>query len=129
MSGSESFETSIAPWLAVSDAQEAVDFYRSAFGAVEVDRLEDHGRVVVAQLSVMGAAFWVQEDADASPVAPGVGSVRMILSMEDPDLVFDRAVAAGATVVAQVHEEHGWRSGRITDPFGHDWEVSRKLPS
>ena len=36
MSGSESFETSIAPWLAVSDAQEAVDFYRSAFGAVEV---------------------------------------------------------------------------------------------
>ena len=53
----------------------------------------------------------------------------MILSMEDPDLVFDRAVAAGATVVAQVHEEHGWRSGRITDPFGHDWEVSRRLPS
>lgn len=51
MSGSESFETSIAPWLAVSDAQEAVDFYRSALGAVEVDRLEDHGRVVVAQLS------------------------------------------------------------------------------
>lgn len=129
MCGSESFETSIAPWLAVSDAQEAVDFYRSAFGAVEVERLEDHGRVVVAQLSVMGAAFWVQEDADASPIAPGVGSVRMILSMEDPDLVFDRAVAAGATVVAQVHEEHGWRSGRITDPFGHDWEVSRQLPS
>jgi PhnB protein len=129
MCGSESFETSIAPWLAVSDAQEAVDFYRSAFGAVEVERLEDHGRVVVAQLSVMGAAFWVQEDADASPIAPGVGSVRMILSMEDPDLVFDRAVAAGATVVAQVHEEHGWRSGRITDPFGHDWEVSRRLPS
>ena len=129
MSRSESFETSIAPWLAVSDAQEAVDFYGSALGAVEVDRLEDHGRVVVAQLSVMGAVFWVQEDADASPVAPGVGSVRMILSVEDPDPVFDRAVAAGATVVAQVHEEHGWRSGRITDPFGHDWEVSRQLPS
>jgi len=129
MNGSESFETSIAPWLAVSDAQEAVDFYRSALGAVEVDRLEDHGRVVVAQLSVGGAAFWVQEDADASPVAPGVGSVRMILSVEDPDSVFDQAVAAGATVVAHVHEEHGWRTGRITDPFGHDWEISRQLPS
>jgi PhnB protein len=129
MNGSESFETSIAPWLAVSDAQEAVDFYRSAFGAVEVDRLEDHGRVVVAQLSVGGAAFWVQEDADASPVAPGVGSVRMILSVEDPDSVFYQAVAAGATVVAHVHEEHDWRTGRITDPFGHDWEVSRRLPA
>jgi len=129
MSGSESFETSIAPWLAVNDAQEAVDFYRAAFGAVDVYSLDDHGRVVVAQLSVGGAAFWVQEDADASPDAPGVGSVRMILSVEDPDPVFDRAVAAGATVVAQVHEEHGWRTGRITDPFGHDWEVSRQLPS
>jgi PhnB protein len=129
MNGSESFETSIAPWLAVSDAQEAVDFYRAAFGAVDMYSLDDHGRVVVAQLSVGGAAFWVQEDADASLDAPGVGSVRMILSVEDPDPVFDRAVAAGATVVAQVHEEHGWRTGRITDPFGHDWEVSRQLPS
>ena len=129
MSGSESFETSIAPWLAVSDAQEAVDFYRSAFGAVDVYSLEDHGRVVVAQLSVAGAAFWVQEDPDSSPDVPGVGTVRMILSVEDPDRVFDAAVAAGATVVAQVHEEHGWRTGRITDPFGHDWEVSRQLPS
>jgi len=128
-SGSEPFETSIAPWLAVNDAQKAVDFYRAAFGAVDVYTLEDRGRVVVAQLSVGGAALWVQEDADASPLAPGVGSVRMILSVEDPDLVFDRAVAAGATVVAQVHEEHGWRTGRITDPFGHDWEVSRQLPS
>jgi PhnB protein len=129
MNGSESFETSIAPWLAVSDAQEAVDFYRSAFGAVDVYTLDDRGRVVVAQLSVGGAAFWVQEDADASPVAPGVGSVRMILSVEDPDSVFYQAVAAGATVVAHVHEEHGWRTGRITDPFGHDWEVSRRLPA
>ena len=128
-SGSEPFETSIAPWLAVNDAQKAVDFYRAAFGAVDVYTLEDRGRVVVAQLSVGGAALWVQEDADASPLAPGVGSVRMILSVEDPDLVFDRAVAAGGTVVAQVHEEHGWRTGRITDPFGHDWEISRQLPS
>ena len=128
-SGSEPFETSIAPWLAVNDAQKAVDFYRAAFGAVDMYTLEDRGRVVVAQLSVGGAALWVQEDADASPLAPGVGSVRMILSVEDPDPVFDRAVAAGATVVAHVHEEHGWRTGRITDPFGHDWEISRQLPS
>jgi PhnB protein len=117
--GPEPFETSIAPWLAVNDAQKAVDFYRAAFGAVDVYSLDDHGRVVVAQLSV----------GDASPVAPGVGSVRMILAVEDPDPVFDQAVAAGATVVAHVHEEHGWRTGRITDPFGHDWEVSRQLPA
>ena len=121
-------ETTIAPWLAVRDAQEAVAFYRAAFGAAEVYRLEgDDGRVVVARLAIDGATFWIQEDLDASPQVPGVGSVRMIVSVDDPDALFDRAVVAGGTVVADVHEEHGWRSGRITDPFGHDWELSRQL--
>jgi PhnB protein len=51
----------------------------------------------------------------------------MILSVEDPDALFERAVGAGAAAVAPVHDEHGWRTGRLTDPFGHDWEVSRRL--
>jgi PhnB protein len=126
--GSDASTTAIEPWLAVPDAREALDFYRNAFGAVEAYRLDDDdGRPVVAQLSIGGAAFWIQDDADASPVAPGVGSVRMILSVEDPDALFERAVGAGAAVVAPVHNEHGWRTGRLTDPFGHDWEVSRRL--
>ena len=50
----------------------------------------------------------------------------MVLSVEDPDAMFDRSVEAGAVIVAGVHEEHGWRTGRITDPFGHDWEISRQ---
>jgi PhnB protein len=125
---SDTSTTAIEPWLAVPDAREALDFYRNAFGAVEAYRLDDDdGRPVVAQLSIGGAAFWIQDDADASPVAPGVGSVRMILSVGDPDALFERAVAAGAATVAPVHDEHGWRTGRLTDPFGHDWEVSRRL--
>ena len=128
MTGPESFDTTIAPWLAVRDAQEAVGFYGAAFGAVETYRLDDdHGRVAVARLSVDGAEFWVQDDPDASPAAPGLGSVRMILSVGDPSALFDRAVAAGATLLAPVHDEHGWRTGRLTDPFGHDWELSREL--
>ena len=120
--------TAIEPWLSVPDAVEALDFYRNAFGAVEAYRLDDDdARPVVARLSIDGAAFWIQGDADSSPVAPGVGSVRMILSVEDPDAVYERAVGAGAAVVAPVHDEHGWRTGRMTDPFGHDWEVSRPL--
>jgi len=125
--GSDASTTAIEPWLAVPDAREALDFYANAFGAVEAYRLDDdHGRPVVAQLSIGRAAFWIQDDADASPVAPGVGSVRLILSVEDPDALFERAVGAGAAAVAQVHDEHGWRTGRLTDPFGHDWEVSRR---
>jgi PhnB protein len=69
--GFEPFETSIAPWPAVNDAQKAVEFYRAAFGAAEITRLDDGGRVVVAQLSVGEAAFWVQEDADAGPTPQG----------------------------------------------------------
>jgi len=126
--GSNTFATAIEPWLTVPDAREALDFYGNAFGAVEAYRLDDdEGRPVVAQLSIGGAAFWIQGDADSSPVAPGVGSVRMILSVEDPDALFERAMGAGAAVVAPVHDEHGLRTGRLTDPFGHDWEVSRRL--
>jgi PhnB protein len=53
----------------------------------------------------------------------------MILSVDDPDSVFERAVQVGATVVAPIHEDYGWRIGRVTDPFGHDWEVSKQLTS
>jgi PhnB protein len=123
-------QTSIAPWLTVSDAQKAVDFYKAAFEAVEVYRLDgDDGNLAVAQLSIDGAVFWFQDDADAIPEVPGAGSIRMILSVEDPDAVFDQAVGAGAAVVARVSEGHGWRTGRVTDPFGHDWEISRQLAS
>jgi PhnB protein len=125
--GSDASTTAIEPWLTVPDAREASDFYLNAFGAVEVYRLDDDGQPVVARLSIGGAAFWIQGDADASPVAPGVGSVRMILSVEDPDALFERAVGAGAAAAAPVHDEHGWRTGRLTDPFGHDWEVSKRL--
>lgn len=123
------FEANIAPWLAVSNAWKAVDYYRAAFEAVELYRFDDDGGLAVAQLSVTGAVFWVQDDFDASPEARGPGSVRMILSVDDPDSVFDQAVAAGATEVPPLSEDHGWRIGRISDPFGHEWEIGKQLTS
>jgi len=118
----------IAPWLTVRDAQKAVDYYQAAFGALELYRLPaDDGSLAVVQLSVGGALFWVQADSNASPSGAGTGAVRMILSVDDPDAVFERAVAAGAAVVAAVHEDYGWRTGRVTDPFGFDWEMSKQL--
>jgi PhnB protein len=120
----------IAPWLSVRDATEAVEFYRAAFGAVDSDRLEDDaGDVIVARLSIDGADFWVQLDPNSSPDAINGMSVRMILTVEDPDAVFARAVAAGATEVAPIYEDHGWRIGRIADPSGHHWEIGRRITS
>jgi PhnB protein len=115
---------SIAPWLSVMDGAKAVEFYKAAFGAVEVYRLDVPGGGVVARLSVDGAEFWLSGD---SPVFPGDGPIRMILTVPDPDAVFARALSAGASEVFPVGEEHGWRLGRMVDPFGHHWEIGRPL--
>jgi PhnB protein len=122
--------TSIAPWLSVSNATDALDYYKAAFAAVELERLDDDsGEVMVAQLSIDGADFWVQDDAASSPESLDGRSVRMILTVDDPDAVYARAVAAGATEVAPVSEGHGWRVGRVADPSGHHWEIGRRLPA
>jgi PhnB protein len=119
--------TGIAPWLSVPNAAAALEFYRVAFGAVELEVLEGaSGEVIVAQLSIDGAEFWVQTDPDTSPAALNGLAVRMILSVENPDTVFASAIAAGATEVASIHEDFGWRIGRVADPSGHHWEVGRR---
>jgi PhnB protein len=123
---------SIAPWLSVRKSSEAIDFYKAAFGATEVFRLEDPGGGVVARLSIDGAEFWVGDESpehgNFSPQTLGGGSVRMILTVADPDAVFAQAVTAGATEVVPVAEDYGWRLGRVVDPFGHHWEIGRPLP-
>ncbi len=124
-------QTSIAPWLSVRNSSRAVEFYKSAFGAVEVFRLDGEDGKVVAKLAINGAEFWLSDEtpehANFSPESLGGGSVRMILTVADPDAVFLRARSAGAAEVYPVREEHGWRLGRIVDPFGHHWEIGRPL--
>jgi PhnB protein len=113
----------VAPWLSVTDGPTALRFYRTAFGAAVRYRLEDRaGRVVVAQLKVGQAEFWLQENRDTHPDS-GRGRIHMTLAVKESDAVFRRALAAGATEIAPVSDGHGWRSGRLADPFGHHWEV------
>ncbi len=96
-----------------------------------VYHVEVPGGGVVARLSVDGAEFWVSGEApepgSTSPEPVGGGSVRMILTVADPDAVFARALAAGASEVFPVGEEHGWRLGRVVDPFGLHWEIGHQL--
>lgn len=122
---------SIAPWLTVRNSKKAIDFYKSAFGAVEVYRLEGDAGDLLARLSVEGAEFWVSNGSNENsiPEALGGGTVRMILTVPDPDTLFLRALKAGATEVFPVAEEHGWRLGRLSDPFGLHWEIGKPLIS
>jgi PhnB protein len=117
--------------LSVRRGTEAVEFYKSAFGAGVVFRIDAPDGAVVARLSVDGAEFWVADESpehkNFSPESLGGGTVRMVLVVEDPDSAFDRAVAAGAVVVWPVGNQHGWRLGRVVDPYGHHWEIGREL--
>src|SRR6185295_3189932 len=124
-------KASIAPMLSVRGGARALEFYKAAFGADEVFRIESDTGEVVARLSVGGGEFWVADESpenlNFSPESLGGGTVRMILVVDDPEAAFDGAVAAGATIVWPVHDEHGWRVGRIVDPFGHHWEIAREI--
>ncbi len=126
-------DASIWPQLSVRRGRAAVAFYEAAFGAVVAYRVggTDEHEPVVAQLTVGGASFWVADESpeygNVSPESAGGCTVRLLLVVEDPDAVAARAVAAGAVQTAPVGEEHGWRVGRITDPFGHHWEIGRPL--
>ena len=117
----------ISPWLSVSRGADAVAFYTAAFGAVVVHQHANEAGEIVAQLSLAGAEFWLADDRSCSPETLGAGSVRMIVTVGDPDALFARAVAAGAAVVAEMYEGHGWRIGRVCDPFGHHWEFGKRL--
>ena len=103
---------------------DAVEFYANAFGAVVLHRVGED--VIVAQLAVGETRFWVH-DGDTNPDAVGATTVRLLLVVDDPAAVAERAVAAGATELSPVAEEHGWLVGRIEDPFGHRWEIGKAL--
>ena len=123
---------SVAPMLSVRNGARAVEFYKLAFAAIEVFRMEDPGGSVVSRLSVDGAEFWLADEspehANFSPESlGGRGSARMILTVPDPDAMFAKAIAAGAREVVAVKEDYGWRLGRVVDPFGHHWEIGRPL--
>ena len=124
-------KTGIAAMLSGRNGAKAVDFYKAAFDASELFRLDGDGGSVVAQLAGGGAQFWVADESpehlNFSPESLGGGSVRMVMTVDDPDAVFDRAVAAGATVVSPVKKDYGWRLGRVVDPFGHHWEIGKPL--
>jgi PhnB protein len=121
--------TSIAAFLSVRNGARAVEFYKAAFGASEAFRIEAPDGAVVSRLAVDGAEFWVGDESpehkNFSPESLGGGSVRMVLTVADPDAMFARALAAGATEVVAMGNAYGWRLGRVADPFGHHWEIGR----
>lgn len=119
----------IAPWLSVGDVALAVAFYGTAFGAETVEsHVDKAGTLQVARVMIEGAEVWLSRDAANAPSAADARDpMHLILTVDDPDAVFARAIAAGAREVTAVRDDYGWRIGRLVDPSGHGWEIGRPL--
>lgn len=125
-------KTNIAAMLSVRRGASAVDFYQKAFGATVLFRIDAPDGAVVAQLAIEGCDFWIADESpeyqNFSPESLNGATVRMVLTVDDPDAMQARAIAAGAKEVHPVRdEEYGWRQGRVLDPYGHHWEIGKPL--
>jgi len=119
---------SFEPELWVDDPRAAIDFYERGFGAAVLHRV-GIDEEIVAQLAVGDARFWVSNTGPGrlGPRAVRGTTSRTLLVVANPDEVAANAVAAGAVQKSTVADEHGWRLGRIVDPFGHEWEIGHPL--
>lgn len=120
----------VTPYLIVERADEAIEFYRSVFGATERVRMPaPGGKVGHAELEI-GDSLLMLADAfpemgQRSPTAIGGSPVTISVYVEDVDRVYNAAIEAGATSVSPVQDQfYGDRSAQFEDPFGHRWNVA-----
>ena len=117
------------PMLALHNAAEAIEFYQKAFGATELSRLKEaNGKIAHAELQVNSAKIMLADEYpgdNASPQSLQGSSVIIHLYVEDADAVVAQALAAGATLLSPVTDQfYGDRSGKVQDPFGHNWIIA-----
>ena len=128
----------LTPYLTVSDASAAVDFYKRAFGATqdsEVHYMPGTTRIMHVRVLINGSLVMLADDfADMkhqppqTPEALGGSSITLALQVDDVQSFWDRAVAEGATITMPLADMFwGDRYGQITDPFGHKWSMSQTI--
>ena len=125
-----SIPQTVIPYLAVTDAPKALDFYKTACDAEEVMRFEMPGGIIGhAEIKIGNSMVYLAEENEEwnniGPRILGGTSVRICLEVEDADAIVAQAVNAGAEILMPVEDQfYGYRQGRIGDPFGHQWVVS-----
>ena len=124
---------SVTPYLTVNDAARAIDFYKRAFGAHEVMRMDGpNGKIGHAELKIGDSIVMLGDEMPGmgtrSPLALGGTAAGVMLYVENADTVFNQAVSAGAQVESPLADMFwGDRYGRLKDPFGHSWSVATHI--
>jgi PhnB protein len=126
---------SFAPYLVVTDAAAAIDFYKKAFGATELVRHQAPGtnKLMHAHLVIQSGHLFLSDDfagqtgrKSETPLALGGSPVTFHLHVDNADAVWDKAVSAGAEVTMPLADQFwGDRYGQLRDPFGHKWSIGQ----
>ena len=126
-----STKTTIKPFLTVSDGIKAVEFYKAAFSAIEVQRFEMQNQKISSVIEIENAQFYLSdEEPENGNLSPGLKSnnaIRIILETKNADAIFEKAIQFGATAICPIKTEEDWRIGKLQDPFGHIWEIGYTL--
>lgn len=122
----------VTPYLIVSGAARALDFYTQVFGATEIMRMPGPNGVAHAEMRIGDSVVMLADESPdmgyKGPVALGGSPVSLMLYVADVDATFQRAVAAGAVQQRPVQDQfYGDRSGTLEDPFGHVWTVATHI--
>lgn len=120
---------SVTPYLICDRAADAIEYYKKAFGATELFRMDHEGKVGHAELKIGDSPIMLADEYPQmgyrSPKALGGTPVSIMIYVEDVDSVYQQAIDAGATEVKPLQDQfYGDRSGTLTDPFGHVWTIA-----
>ena len=120
---------SVTPYLICDGAADAIEYYKKAFGATELFRMDHGGKIGHAELKIGDSPIMLADEYPEmdyrSPKALGGTPVSLMIYVEDADSVYKQAIDAGATEVKPLQDQfYGDRSGTLTDPFGHVWTIA-----
>lgn len=123
---------SITPYLTVTNATEAMEFYKKAFGATETVRMEEGGKIMHAEMRIGNSTFMMADEFPAmgnkSPKTIGGSPVGLMLYVEDCDQMYTQAITAGAKEFRPLKNQYyGDRSGTVMDPYGYSWTLATHI--
>ncbi|PWB26219.1 VOC family protein [Flavobacterium sp. HTF] len=123
-------KTTIKPFLTVNNGIKAVEFYTSAFGAIEKERFEIENQKISSVIEIENAEFYLSDEEPCDGASPDIksnSSIRIILETKNADGIFEKAIKFGAIEICPMTTEEDWRIGKLKDPFGHIWEIGYTL--